>query len=122
MIKVITADLTRYLLATYLLLAVARQATAQTDIYILAGQSNMMGIAPLSGCEPTPQNQGAAHDVIPAPENGFRPELNPALFDPLARIENACRRASNIMLTAVDPLRESKRLRNYWWYADAFGK
>jgi hypothetical protein len=50
------------------------------------------------------------------------PELNPALFDPLTRIESACRRASNIMLTAVDPPRESKRLRNYWWYADAFGK
>ena len=33
----------------------------------------------------------------------YMPELNPALFDPLTRIENACRRASNIMLTAVDP-------------------
>ncbi len=33
------------------------------------------------------------------------PELNPALFDPLTRIENACRRASNIMLTAPDPPR-----------------
>jgi hypothetical protein len=28
------------------------------------------------------------------------PKLNPALFDPLTRIENACRRASGIMLTA----------------------
>ena len=27
-------------------------------------------------------------------------KLNPALFEPLTRIENACRRASNIMLTA----------------------
>jgi len=36
------------------------------------------------------------------------PELNPALFDPLTRIENACRRASNIMLTAVDPPRENE--------------
>jgi hypothetical protein len=31
------------------------------------------------------------------------PKLNPALFDPLARIENACRRASGIMLTAPNP-------------------
>lgn len=36
------------------------------------------------------------------------PKLNPALFDPLTRIENACRRASNIMLTAPDPPRENK--------------
>jgi hypothetical protein len=36
------------------------------------------------------------------------PELNPALFDPLTRIENACRRASNIMLTAVDPPRDNE--------------
>jgi hypothetical protein len=36
------------------------------------------------------------------------PELNPALFDPLTRIENACRRASNIMLTAPDPPRENE--------------
>jgi hypothetical protein len=28
------------------------------------------------------------------------PKLNPALFEPLTRIENACRRASNIMLNA----------------------
>ena len=32
-------------------------ARAQTDIYILAGQSNMAGMAPLGG-EPSPQNQG----------------------------------------------------------------
>ena len=36
------------------------------------------------------------------------PELNPAFFDPLTRIENACRRASNIMLTAPDPPRENE--------------
>ena len=36
------------------------------------------------------------------------PKLNPALFDPLTRIENACRRASNIMLTAPDPPRENE--------------
>jgi hypothetical protein len=36
------------------------------------------------------------------------PKLNPTLFDPLTRIENACRRASNIMLTAPDPPRESE--------------
>jgi hypothetical protein len=36
------------------------------------------------------------------------PELNPALFDPLTRIENACRRASNIMLTAPDPPRDNE--------------
>ena len=36
------------------------------------------------------------------------PKLNPALFDPLTRIENACRRASNIMLTAPEPPRENK--------------
>jgi len=36
------------------------------------------------------------------------PELNPALFDPLTRIENACRRASNIMLIAVDPPRDNE--------------
>jgi hypothetical protein len=36
------------------------------------------------------------------------PEINPALFDPLTRIENACRRASNIMLTALDPPRENE--------------
>jgi hypothetical protein len=36
------------------------------------------------------------------------PKLNPALFDPLTRIENACRRASNIMLIAPDPPRENK--------------
>jgi hypothetical protein len=34
------------------------------------------------------------------------PKLNPALFDPLTRIENACRRASGIMLTARDPPKE----------------
>jgi hypothetical protein len=28
------------------------------------------------------------------------PMLNPTLFEPLKRIENACRRASGIMLTA----------------------
>ena len=28
------------------------------------------------------------------------PKLNPVLFEPLTRIENACRRASNIMLNA----------------------
>jgi hypothetical protein len=28
------------------------------------------------------------------------PKLNPALFEPLARIENACRRVSGVMLTA----------------------
>ena len=28
------------------------------------------------------------------------PRLNPALFDPLTRIENACRRVSGVMLTA----------------------
>jgi hypothetical protein len=28
------------------------------------------------------------------------PKLNPALFDALTRIENACRRVSGIMLTA----------------------
>ncbi|HEY4780793.1 MAG TPA: hypothetical protein VIH54_03180 [Chthoniobacterales bacterium] len=28
------------------------------------------------------------------------PKLDPALFEPLTRIENACRRASNIMFTA----------------------
>jgi len=45
-------------IALLLLLAGAAHAVfAQTDIYILAGQSNMMGMAPLSG-EPTPQNQG----------------------------------------------------------------
>jgi len=31
------------------------------------------------------------------------PTLNTALFDPLIRIENACRRASGIMLTAPNP-------------------
>ncbi len=31
------------------------------------------------------------------------PKVNPALFDPLTRIENACRRASGIMLTAPNP-------------------
>ena len=36
------------------------------------------------------------------------PELNPALFDPLTRVENACRRASNIMLTAPDPPRDNE--------------
>ena len=36
------------------------------------------------------------------------PKLNPALFDPLTRIENACRRASNIMFTAPNPQRENK--------------
>ena len=36
------------------------------------------------------------------------PKLNPALFDPLTRIENACRRASNIMLTAPDPPRDNE--------------
>jgi hypothetical protein len=35
-------------------------------------------------------------------------ELNPDLFNPLTRIENACRRASNIMLTAPDPPRENE--------------
>ena len=38
----------------------------------------------------------------------YMPKLNPALFDPLTRIENACRRASNIMLTAPDPPRENE--------------
>lgn len=28
------------------------------------------------------------------------PQLNPALFEPLTRIENACRRVSGVMLTA----------------------
>jgi hypothetical protein len=28
------------------------------------------------------------------------PELNPTLFEPLTRIENACRRVSGVMLTA----------------------
>ncbi len=28
------------------------------------------------------------------------PKLNPALFEPLTRIENACRRVSGVMLTA----------------------
>ncbi len=36
------------------------------------------------------------------------PKINPALFDPLTRIENACRRASNIMLTAPDPPRDNE--------------
>jgi hypothetical protein len=36
------------------------------------------------------------------------PELNPALFDPLTRIENACRRASKIMLTAPDTPRDNE--------------
>jgi hypothetical protein len=31
------------------------------------------------------------------------PKLNPALFEPLTRIENACRRVSGIMLTAPNP-------------------
>jgi hypothetical protein len=31
------------------------------------------------------------------------PKVNPALFDPLTRIENACRRTSGIMLTAPNP-------------------
>jgi hypothetical protein len=30
----------------------------------------------------------------------YMPKLNPALFEPLTRIENACRRVSEIMLTA----------------------
>ena len=30
------------------------------------------------------------------------------MFDPLTRIENACRRASNIMLTAPDPPRDNE--------------
>src|SRR5438445_12653616 len=38
----------------------------------------------------------------------YMPKLNPALFDSLTRIENACRRASNIMLTAPDPPRENE--------------
>jgi hypothetical protein len=37
------------------------------------------------------------------------PELNSALFEPLTRIENACRRASNIMLNAPSlPPRENE--------------
>jgi len=36
------------------------------------------------------------------------PKITPALFDPLTRIENACRRASNIMLTAPDPPRDNE--------------
>ena len=40
--------------------------------------------------------------------NTYMPKLNPALFDPLTRIENACRRASNIMLTAPDPPRDNE--------------
>ena len=37
------------------------------------------------------------------------PMLNPALFDPLTRIENSCRRASNIMLNAPSlPPRENE--------------
>jgi hypothetical protein len=39
-----------------LALGLATSVSAQTDIYILAGQSNMTGVAPLAG-EPTPQNQ-----------------------------------------------------------------
>jgi hypothetical protein len=30
----------------------------------------------------------------------YMPKLNPALFEPLTRIENACRRVSGVMLTA----------------------
>ncbi len=29
-------------------------------------------------------------------------KLNPALFEPLTRIENACRRVSGVMLTALN--------------------
>jgi hypothetical protein len=36
------------------------------------------------------------------------PKLNPALFDPLTRIENACRRASGIMLTAPNPPKDCR--------------
>jgi hypothetical protein len=37
------------------------------------------------------------------------PNLNPALFEPLTRIENACLRASNIMLNAPSsPPRENE--------------
>ena len=39
-----------------LAIGLATPVFAQTDIYILAGQSNMTGVAPLAG-EPTPQNQ-----------------------------------------------------------------
>jgi hypothetical protein len=36
-------------------------------------------------------------------------KLNPLLFEPLTRIENACRRASNIMLNAPSlPPRENE--------------
>ena len=38
----------------------------------------------------------------------YMPKLNFPLFDPLTRIDNACRRASNIMLTAPDPPRENE--------------
>jgi hypothetical protein len=33
------------------------------------------------------------------------------LFDPLTRIENACRRVSGIMLTAPNPTKDSKAVR-----------
>jgi hypothetical protein len=36
------------------------------------------------------------------------PKLNPALFNPLTRIENACRRASGIMLTAPNPPKDCR--------------
>ena len=41
----------------------------------------------------------------------YMPKLNPALFDPLTRIENACRRVSGIMLTAPNPPKDSKAVR-----------
>jgi hypothetical protein len=49
-------------LILWFLSAATANAQSQTDIYILAGQSNMVGVAPLAG-EPTPQNQGRANDV-----------------------------------------------------------
>jgi hypothetical protein len=40
------------------------------------------------------------------------PKLNPALFDPLTRIENACRRVSGIMLTVSNlPPKDSELIR-----------
>ena len=60
------------------------------------------GIAALrSSARPVPNSYPVSCVVVLA-------RVYPALFDQLTRIENACRRASNIMLTAPDPPRENE--------------